>query len=513
MSSYNWEETMKKEVRMKDADFEALLEECVPELPPVDVVKEVTPWKKAMNRILWGMGLTTITLNFWNLDYILPFIGMFLMLFGFRVLREENKWFNVCWRLMLFRITYFVFVCILDATIYRSMLEGSNINLVLIVIGFGIVFIQIFCFGKAIRMVQKKAGVRPRAKAANVLLIWFVIMCYLGAMQYAGILVYVLLIGYICIIRSLHKLSKELVEVGYAIEPAQIKVSEQIIIAGVLGIMAVGISCGYVFFHSYPMDWQPAVVSEDAKITEIKEHLIEIGFPKNVLADLTEEDILACEGALRVVTDVNDHPVNEGRVVMEETVMGFHQYMAYDRKELRFTHIAVELPGEIERWKVFHHFEFIFHPGFYGTESIQLWSCYRNYPDAWAPEGEVTGQVLYDMDGQTFVAPYASLKERSYQSYNFMFTGMENNMDVFADFSMPDEGSRHRGYVSYTTAEVKDGVRLTSWVNYSHQNSWLQYPVLSATEKRMQDNMARMEPFKTVYDQISFYPFRDSIVR
>ena len=512
MSSCNWEETMKNEARMKDADFEALLEECVPELPPVDVVKEVTPWKKAMNRILWGMGLTTITLNFWNLDYILPFIGMFLMLFGFRVLREENKWFNVCWRLMLFRITYFVFVCILDATIYRSMLEGSNINLVLIVIGFGIVFIQIFCFGKAIRMVQKKAGVRPRAKAANVLLIWFVIMCYLGAMQYAGILVYVLLIGYICIIRSLHKLSKELVEVGYAIEPAQIKVSEQIIIAGVLGIMAVGISCGYVFFHSYPMDWQPAVVSEDAKITEIKEHLIEIGFPKNVLADLTEEDILACEGALRVVTDVCDHPVNDGNIVQEETAMGIYsEYISYNRKELRFTHIAVELPGEIERWKVIHHFEFIFHPGFYGTESIQLWSTYRNYPNAWSVEGAVTGRVLYDMDGQTFVAPYASLKEETYEAYNIIFTSTSRSTDVFAEFSMPNEGSRQRGYVSYVTKEQMDGCILASWINYTHQKNWLQYPVLTAKEKRMQNDWIHREPFKTIQDSISFYPFRENI--
>ena len=504
MSNYDWK---------VDSDFENLLEECVPELPPVDVVNEVTPWKKAMNRILWGMGLTTITLNFWKLDYIFPMIGMFLMLFGFRVLREENKWFKVCWRLMFYRITYFVFVCILDATIYRSMLEGSNIELVIITISVGIVFIQIFCFGKAIRMVQKKAGLRPRAKAANVLLIWYVIMCYLGAMQYAGILVYVLLIGYICIIRSLYKLSKELVEEGYAIKTAQIKVSERKVIAGVLAIMVAGISCGYVFFHSYPMDWQPIVVSEDAKVNEIKEHLIEIGFPKNVLADLTEEDILACEGALRVVTDVNDNPVNEGEVVREQTAMGIYkEYTVYDFKELRLTHIAVELPGEIERWKVFHHFEYIFYPGFYGTESIQLWSAYRNHPDAWAPEGEVTGQVLYDMGGQTFVAPYASLEEKSYQSYNIWFTGMENNRDVFADFSMPDEGSRHRGYVSYTTSEVRDGVILTSWVNFTHQNSWFQYPVLSATEKRMQDNMARTKPFKTVYGQISFYPFRDSIV-
>ena len=512
MSSYEWDEMMKKDNPVMESDFEALLEECVSELPPVDVVNDVTPWKTAMNRILWGMALTTITFEFWNLDYILPMIGMFLMLFGFRTLREENKWFKTCWRLMLIRITYFVFICILDATIYRSMLEGSNISMGLTTISLVIIFIQIFCFWKGIRKVQEKAGLPQRAKAAIVLLVWYGMMICLGIAQYAGILTWVLLIGYICIIRSLYKLSKELAEAGYAIESAQIKVSEGKVVAGVLMIMIVGISCGYLFLHSYPMDWQPAVTGEDEKIKGIKNQLIEIGFPKAVLEDVTEEDILACEGALRVVTDVNDHPVNVGRLVEERQAHGIiHRYIAYDRKELRFTHIAVELPGEQERWKVFHHFEFIFHPGFYGTESIQLWSCYRNHPDAWEPEGEVTGQVLYDEDGQTFVAPYASLKEETYQTYNLVFTGTTRSTDVFADFSMPSEGEKHRGYLSYTTKEVKDGVILASRVNYTHQNNGWQYPVLTATEKRMQNNWVQMEPFKTVQDGISFYPFRENI--
>ncbi len=510
MSSYDWEEMMKKDNPVMESDFENLLEECVSDLPPVDVVKGVTPWKNAMNRILWGMALTTITFEFWNLDYILPLIGMFLMLFGFRTLREENQWFKTCWRLMLIRITYFVFHCILDATIYRSVYEDSSAAVAMTVVIFAIIFIQILCLWKGIRKVQEKAGLPPRAKAAIVLLIWYGMLIFLGIVQYAGLLVWGLLIGYVCIIRSLYKLSKELSEAGYAIESAQIKVSEGKIVAGVLSIMIVGISCGYLFLHSYSMDWQPAVATKDAKIKEIEQHLIEIGFPEAVLEDLTEEDILTCEGALRVVTEVNDHPVNEGRIVREEMGTGIYQYEVYDREELRLTHIAVELPGDIERWKVFHHFEFIFHPGFYGTESIQLWSCYRNLPDAWAQEGEVTGQVLYDMDGQTFVAPYVSIKEETYKTNSFL-TGETKSIDVFADFSLPNEGTKHRGYLAYTTVEMKDGVILDSWVNYTHQNSWLQYPFLTATEKRMQNNFAWMEPFKTVQDALQFYPFRNEV--
>lgn len=50
---------------------------------PDDVVEDVTPWRKAMSRVLIGMALCAITLNFWCLNYILPAVGMVLSLLGF----------------------------------------------------------------------------------------------------------------------------------------------------------------------------------------------------------------------------------------------------------------------------------------------------------------------------------------------------------------------------------------------------------------------------------------------
>ena len=70
-----------------------------PDLPPEEIVEEVTPWKRAMNRVLVGMALSTVTLNFLLLDTILPAIGVVLMLLGFRSLRCENRWFRSCFAL------------------------------------------------------------------------------------------------------------------------------------------------------------------------------------------------------------------------------------------------------------------------------------------------------------------------------------------------------------------------------------------------------------------------------
>lgn len=60
---------------MNERDFDAMLENAVPELPPEDIVADVTPWKKSMHRVLIGLALTSLTLNFWALNYILPASG------------------------------------------------------------------------------------------------------------------------------------------------------------------------------------------------------------------------------------------------------------------------------------------------------------------------------------------------------------------------------------------------------------------------------------------------------
>ena len=50
----------------------------------------MTPWRQAMRCVLWGIGLTSITLNFWNLQHLLPMVGSILLMLGFRTLRQEN---------------------------------------------------------------------------------------------------------------------------------------------------------------------------------------------------------------------------------------------------------------------------------------------------------------------------------------------------------------------------------------------------------------------------------------
>ena len=105
---------------LSEGEFDAVLGAGLPDLPPEEIVEEVTPWKRAMNRVLVGMALSTVTLNFWLLDTILPAIGVVLMLLGFRSLRLENRWFRSCFVLALIRAIYFFLLLILNTTIWVS---------------------------------------------------------------------------------------------------------------------------------------------------------------------------------------------------------------------------------------------------------------------------------------------------------------------------------------------------------------------------------------------------------
>ena len=80
----------------RDDAFEALLAQSVDELPPEEIVADVTPWRRAMERVLFGLALCMVTLNFWCLNYLLPAIGTVLLLLGFRALRRENPWLRGC---------------------------------------------------------------------------------------------------------------------------------------------------------------------------------------------------------------------------------------------------------------------------------------------------------------------------------------------------------------------------------------------------------------------------------
>lgn len=496
---------------MTDADFEAMLARSVPDVPPEEIVAEVTPWRRAMNRILFGMALCAITLNFLCLNYILPAVGTVLLLLGFRTLRRENRWLGGCFAVTVVRAVYFFATLVLNTTILQSAVFTPAVTTALTAVNAVLLLALYFCFWRGLLAVQKKAGLPAQTGGALALIVWYALVCVLAAVHYTGWIVPIaMLVGYGCILRSLCRLSGALDEAGYAIAPGPVRVTDRCLVLVIAAVLGIGCTLGYLFGGSYPMDWQPVDASTQAQTETIRQQLLGLGFPEDVLNDLAPEDIAACDGALRIVTEAEDCPVNDGRNVLweaynEKNERYYVQDTVYDVKELRLTSVGVQLPGEQETWMVFHHFLWTTDPGFYGTEAIQIWPADENMQDGWRFAGDVTGRVLYDRDGQTFTASYHTLGRQTYTA-DSVFFGQRTNSDLFAAFSLPRHGEHCRGYVAYSTAGAQSGYLLSSWCNYTHQQSLLQYPAVTAMEKRMTSAFGNTGAFYTVQHALQFFP-------
>lgn len=468
---------------MNERDFENLLKKSFSDDLPAEAVR-VTPWKKAMNRVLVGFALCTITLNFWGLGNILPAVGLVLSLLGFRTLRQENPWFGRCFAIAVIRAVSFFLLLILNTTIYNSNILTPTVTLGISLCHIILLLTEIFCLWRALRAVQKKVGLPPRRGGAAALMVWYGVVCVLAAIQYSGWLIVIgLVAAYILILCSLRKISREMEEAGYAVEPAPVRVSDSRVVIVLTAVVLVGGALGHLLLSSYPMDWRVEERAETAEIAEIRENLTQLGFPEEILEDLTEEDLLDCRGAEQVVVEDFGEPT----------------------PGLLMTGVAVRLEGEPGRWRVFHHFRWTKDPGPRGTECIQLWPVYQFVREGWDADGEVTGRVLYDEDGQTLTADYYFLGDKTITETDF-WGERQTRTDTFAAFSLPRRGENYRGYLTYAALEMKDGYRMDSWMNYTHQRRWWQYPVRTAMEKCMETGWMPTGAFVTVQSTLQFYP-------
>ncbi len=472
---------------LNEKAFEAALQASVPERLPDEVAAAVTPWKRAMRRVLVGTALTAVGTNLCGLNYLLPGIGLLLMLLGFRLLRRENRWFRCCFLLTGMQLAYCVFQLILRATLYHEAYTVSAAGEMLSCLNVFLQLAQSFCLWRGLLAVQREAGLPPHAKGAAALVVWYLLLSLLALTGFgAELAALVMLAAYVLILCSIRRTYRELDEAGYAVKPAGIRVPDWCIAAGLAVTVLAGCGVGLCRSSRYPMQWQPETPREE---TELAVQLLELGFPDYVLQDLRPEEIDACRGAIQVVVSVQEFD-QEG---------GFCH--SSGSNPLCITGVGVKLTGEPAGWMIFHHFLWNTPPSFHGTAAIQLWPVYQ-LDELWSAAGEVTGRVLCEQNGETFWAPYHSLEE---DTSPYEYQGIYGQRDIFGTFSLSTTAQHGRGYVVYAADEIPHAEyrnMLDSRFHYSYQYRFLQYPAKTALENRMSNHGA----FRTVWSDLRCGP-------
>lgn len=461
--------------------FDAMLQRSVSDLPPDDIVAQTVPGKTALNRILTGYFLYTFIIHFIWLDFILPAIGQILVLLGFRALQHENRWFGFCYILEVFHAIYLFAKLILNTTIIEMPPLSETFTLFALFINTLFIALSLFCFWRGLRTVQKKMGLRSKAFSVLALLGWYLLLTAVSILQIQGYdfnflyLFAIIFLSYVAILWTISRTSKALDEMGYVLQPAPVQISNRALTWILVAILLIGSACGYFFFNGYSMAWS---VKEDplpANVETTKAHLIDLGFPEYILNDLSAEDIAACEGATQVQLNSATPNFYSGNLIN-------------DQDSMDMTNIAVLIPDEQPRLVLFHYFRWLTKPDFNGTDAICLNPAYENTPQNMLLTREVTGQLFYDNDGEHFSAPYHSIE--THTKTDPIFTIIEPYDLVFANFSFPNQGENHRGYITYSLGALSGNQFFNSKATYVHQKHLFQYPVKTAEEEILSQSFA-----------------------
>ena len=460
-----------------DLRFDQMLTEDAAALPPPGV--EVNPWREAMCLVLWGLGLTTLTLHFLYLDVILPAVGAILMVLGFRTLRRENRAMQWCYRLSIAAAAVRSIAYTLNALPWETGYVPAYVTILLTLALY-------VCLWRGMVGVSRAAGSeKPAAPAAGALVICYAVMiplAYIGLEGWLAVLPLVII--YIVILRNLMKLSRSLADTGYVVTAAPVRLPSRAVLWGYLGVTLAAILLAMFLGHRYPMDWQPrADAPQDAAI---RAELLELGFPRDVLDDLTAEETAKMSGAteIRTQTDMEYDKTRYRELntdIWYDTAMpdnwqydhaekqqdGSYRYVyrIYDVRTCVMTHVAVLLEEECI---ILHHAAIVKPPKESYTEAMELWPVWYGDPDEWSRGGWYQGRVLCDKDGRSYAAGFSALTEGSYESTGFF--GSSRRSAITAEWSRLHGSENIRAYILYDARSLtpKWGY-LDSWCNCARQ--------------------------------------------
>lgn len=458
--------------------------------------REKSPWKRATDRVLFGVLLSAVSLFGWTRVFALP--ALLLAFLGFRSLKSENEYFCRGGKLTFARLCLSVAGTVIDSTVFRSypfFLWGKET--VYFLDGLLLLF-TLFFIWMGIAAVRKELRLSTHLKDVTVLLVtagmFLGLTYFLG--RYPIIFFLFFLIGFVVL--KAYRRSQEVDQHGYTMVEVAPKFSDRRVVGMVFLMTACGVLFGLLFFQKYRMRWEKAETVSDAELIQIRTELLKLGFPEEVLSDLREEDIRACEGAERVVVFARKHPMNRGREIVEKVRGGVIRRVVYDRQELKITGVSVEIPSVRPTWRIFHHFLWEEDPGFVGTEAIEIREN-LSYRD-WSIFGSIDGRVLYENAGKTFVS------EDMFMEKENAYLIQSERPHQYATFSFPSEGERQRGYVTYMIHETTTmGSNVECPIQYVHQRSRWQFPVTTA-EECARFGRSIYDVFERAMDGILFYP-------
>lgn len=457
-------------------EFDRLIErEIADTVPAQAVVDEVNPWHEPIDRVAWGLALTSITLNFFYLDYLLPALSVVLQYLGFRALRRNGAAFRLAWAISIVRLAWVGTVVVLSATPWLLI---GDLDIALGLTSMIIQIIQLLALRAGLWQVCRTAGMEPQSDPLKAAVCWegVIFILAFSPLAHSWLAGIPMIIAFVCIVRALFRLGEALGPAGYCFTAAPVRLSAGWVKLGYLGGCLLLVLAACVFVNHPQLDAAP--MEEHGEI-EIRQQLAGLGLPDEVLADLTDEDVRALDGASHVACCAE-------MIVFEryyDRVTLCDQTNAPERAPVepeippgKDTMIAstyyIELPDY--RMAVLNYFAWEQGSAYWGDS-------FSAYDDSDYGYKLLSGRLVFDKQGQTYIAPMPDLSSGTVTVDSFFGTQASDQMS--GSITYPFGAENPRGYVLYVMQLDEERTFGGTGINYYHPSHPVRLPYSPPRER------------------------------
>ena len=513
---------------MSPNEFDRRIVEDLSQLPPAPgEVWGYAPWRSAMTKILWGMGLTTIHFEFLYLQYLLPLLGAALLYLGFRSLRKENRWFKLCWVLSGVLLAVHMATDILTATpVMEWITQNPALQWGLTWLLLGMNLLMLFSLWRGTRAAFAVVGEKqPKDWLAQgfvcyllalAIALWSELVPYtettmFGADiidQYQWLVTGRSIAGLILMIRLLMCIayqSSALANRGYSITPVPVRFAPTVVLAGVFAVVLLSsIAVLWLSSRAPALEAQPLSAVHAEEYSSVRAHLVDLGMDADLANSLDETELERCRDALAVY----DLPLTHA--------YGEHTYNREDetgRADVEYVILrswAVQLPDDQARYYL--TFRWLQNPEHNIRDGL------TGDPSSYDPSYDFSARILWDQDGQTWsAAPTVhlgggetpeELPDWALEWYDYELEALGHLAYIpWCQFSFPADSENRWGWMAWSQDRSDDAGTLyyLSLLFYRHQVSWLHYPYYSFPQLLASSSITRdgvTQTFGGVYELV-----------
>lgn len=459
---------------MKETEFDREMTEALEGLEPQRLpAEQVNPWGRVMKLLLWGLLLSTLRLEVALLQYVLPFLGAVLTLLGYRALRRENPWGRTGWWVSILLVTLQGLLMGLQATRWWPGYQSSSIAAVVTGLGVGLDLLLTCCLWGCLRGVRRQAGQPPGCGSVGALFCWKLVLTAMALWQVQGWIPVLAMLGVlVAILVQLRKVFHLLDRAGYTLIPAPVRLSDGALGGLCVGAVALCVCLGLALFSRWPMEYAPVeqpALSQTAQ--EGREALAELGLPDQILTDLSQEVLENLAGAEQIFGADEAICIYRGNLASEYlSLEDWEEAMSHSDGDRLSLDLVIRLPGE--RYGVLHYLYWLRDPVYRGNEGIELWPAWQYLGYSRPEDAPIQGQLLYERQGRTWGADFASLTLEPHPANGFFgWAEHGENLDIIGRYTLPLRGSQIRAYVFYEVTGDGNQYLMQSYVNYIHQRA------------------------------------------